>query len=154
MRSLVVASIACLLPAAASAMDLALTGAWSTTIDAGDLDASGQLVGTHDSATDAVLLDITLTTDAADTWRIDVRRSDTTWDPNVRVWVRRTGSGTGAGFLEGGASFVEVGAANALFFSGGGDRSGVTVQVRITGVSLGVPPSTYASTLVYTLVDT
>lgn len=146
---------ASLLPTA-SAMDLAASGSWSTTINASDLQAGAgsPLVATHDSATAQVVLTVSATAGSTDAWRLDVRRADSAWDPDVKLWVRRTGAGSGAGSISDGLSWIEVGPTDTSFFSGAGDRSDVPVQLRISGVSLSLSPDSYLSTVHYTLVDT
>lgn len=140
----------------ARAMDLAATGAWSTAITQADLvaGAGSNLQGSHDSGAGAIVLEVSLASGSTDAWRIDVRRTESVWDDSVHVWVRRTGSGSGDGSISDGLSWIELGATDTAFFSGQGDRSGVAVQVRISGISLSVSPDSYLCTVQYTLIDT
>lgn len=155
-RFALLAALATFAPTGAYAIDLQVVGAWSTAIDAGDLvgGAGTDLAPTHDSAPLQTAVDIATTTSPTDAWRVDVRRSDTSWDPAVRVWVRRSSDGTGAGSVSGGTSWVEVTSGGTTLFDGQGDRAGVGLQVRLTGLSVGVAVDTHATTLVYTVVDT
>jgi hypothetical protein len=143
-------------PGAACAMDVALTGSWTVSLGASDL-ASGPgspFTSTQASASSEIRIDVTLTAGNTDNWRLDVRKADTTWDPSIHVWVRRTGTGSGAGSVADGLSWVEVTSTDTEFYSGAGDRTGIPVQVRITGISLSVPPASYYANLTYSLVDT
>jgi len=135
------------------AIDIAATGDWSLTITCADLQAGpgSDLVSTYESASDAVLLTITNTGGGA--WRVYVRRTDTTWHGNFTLSVRRTGDGTGGGTISGGTAYQAIGETDAEFFSGTGDRSNIPVQFKLAGMSLQVPPATYATTITYAVVQ-
>ena len=137
-------------------MNLVSTGSWSTTINSADLisGAGSDLQSTHEGLAGDVQTDISATTGSTDTWRVDVRRTDTNWDANVRVWVRRTGDGTGPGSISGGAAYQEITSTDATLFTGAGDRTAVDLQVKITSMSLGVSVDNYSSSITYTVVDT
>ena len=143
-------------PSAASAMDLAASGSWSVPVTASDLVAGAGtgLVSSKDSASTEVVLEVTLTSGSTDRWRIDLRRANSVWDGDVHVWVRRTGSGSGTGSVTDGLSWTEVRSTDTTFFEGEGDRSGLPIQIRVTGISLSITPDAYLTSLQYTLVDT
>lgn len=138
------------------AMDLAVTGSWTLPITAADLVAgAGSALRTSlDGGPGDVRVDVDLTGGDDDRWRLEIRRSDASWDPDLRVWVRRTGDGTGTGTIADGDTWVEVGATNSIFFEGSGDRQDVPIQLRLGGLSLEAPPAAYLTALQYTLVDT
>lgn len=140
----------------ARAMDLTASGTWATTIDATNLlaGAGSELESSDQSATSQIVLEISATGGSTDTWRLDVRRADSSWPSALALWVRRTGGGSGAGSIDGGLSWVEVGSTDTSFFSGEGNRDSIPVQLRITGLSLGLSPDSYLSTVHYSLVDT
>lgn len=148
--------LACATPRVGRALDVSVSGAWSEAIDAADLQAGAgsNLIDTHASSAGIVTVAIAATVDAADTWRVEVRRTDTTWDAGVALWVHRTSDGTGPGSISGGGSYVEVGTTDAALFTGAGDRSSISLQFRITGMSVGVSPDAYLSTVTFTVVDT
>ncbi len=154
-RLLAIGTLLALAPRAALAMGLTVTGSWSTDIDVQDLlgGAGTELVSQKTSATHAVEIDLHGALDPSDPWRVDVRRSDTHWSPDLRVWVRRVDDGTGTGTISGGTAWEEVTAGDVPFFAGSGNRTAVGLQVRITDLSLQVPPDHLATTLVYTVVD-
>ena len=128
-----------------------VTGNWSETIDASDLQAGAgsDLKSTYESAADAGLLAISDTAGGA--WRVDVRWSDTTWHTNFTLSVKRTGDGSGGGSISGGTVYQVIGESNVEFFSGTGDRSGIPLQFKLGDMSLQVPPDTYSTTVIYTV---
>jgi len=92
-----------------------------------------------------------------DNWRVDVRRSDTTWHSELQIALLRTGDGTGSGTLTGGdVDYVIVTTTDTEFFTGtGGDARNVPVQFRLRG-SIGtysIPAGSYVTTIVYTVSD-
>ncbi len=136
--------------------DITATGNWSETIDASDLSAGAgtDLTSTYESAASQTLITISNTGGSSDTWRVDVRRADTTWHGDFTLSVQRTGSGTGGGPISGGTSYQAVGTSDASFFSGGGDKTDVPVQLKLDGMSVQVPINTYSTTVTFTVVDT
>ena len=140
----------------AEAMDIIATGNWSSTIDASDLVAGpgSDLISTYQSNSDQTLLTVSNTTGNDDVWRVDVKRTDTNWHNDFVFYVKRTGDGTGGGSITGGNTYQEVGTTNSSFFSGSGDRSNITIQLQLSGMSIQVPPDTYSTTITCTVVDT
>ena len=138
------------------AIDIAVTGAWSLSIDAGDLTggAGTDLTSTYESGASQVTVTISNTGGAGDNWRVDVKRTDGTWHGDFTLSVQRTAGGTGGGSLTGGDEYQAVGTTDSAFFSGAGDWTDVPVQLKLTGVSVQVPPSGYSTTVTYTVVDT
>lgn len=138
----------------AGAIDITAAGSWSLSIASSDLTAGAgsDLKSDYESAADAVSISISATTDASDAWRVDVKKVDTNWHGNFTLYVRRTSDGAG-GSVTGGAAYQQVGNTGASFFSGSGNVSGVKVQLKLSGVSLQIPPDTYTATVYYTVVD-
>ncbi len=95
-------------------------------------------------------IDITAT---SGNWGLDVKKIDTNWHSNLHLHVKRTSDGTGSGTISGGDSYQEVTDIDQSFFSGNSDRSNVNVQLKLTGVSIQVPPDTYTTTIYYTVFD-
>ncbi len=137
-----------------AAISISGTGAWTLTIGPDDLTggAGSDLNGAYESAADAYSITISGTAGPSDNWRVDVKKSDGTWNGNLVLWARRTSSGTG-GSVSGGQAYQQIGNTSAAFFSGSGDVSGIAVQLKLTGVSITIPPGTYTSTVYYTVVD-
>lgn len=137
-------------------MGFTVSGSWSRVIDAGDLAgaAGSDLVPTFDSMPTAVSLGVTGTTGPADTWEIQVSRTDVSWDSQLHLSVMRTSAGTGPGTMAGGLAFLEILPLEQSFLTGSGDRSSIQVQVRLSGVSVLVAQGSYAVTVNFTLIDT
>ncbi len=140
-----------------AAISITVTGSWSVTIDAADLQsgAGSDLTGTYESATDQIDIDITGTAGPGDTWRVDVSKSDTNWHANFLLYVQRTSDGTGSpSHISGGTTYQEVTDTDQSFFNGERDKSNIDVQLKLEGVSILVPDDTYTTTVTYTVVDT
>lgn len=151
--ALVVAAV--LLPLSVPAIDIAVTGNWVFSVGAGDL-AGGpgsDLIPEKESASSLITQSVS---DAWFlTWRVDVSRSGGTWDPNLRLWIRRTNNGTGGfGGVNGGLSYVEITAIARAYITGWWNRSGITHQEKVSGLSVNIPPGTYSTTVVWTVVQT
>lgn len=138
-----------------AAISITAAGFWADIIDETDLvgGPGSNLIDTHESAADQVSIDITGTTGDSDAWRVDVKRLDTAWHADLHLHVQRTSGGSGSGSISGGASYQEIGDTYQSFFSGNGDRTGIDLQLKMTGVSVAVPAATYSSTVYYTIVD-
>ena len=140
----------------AGAIDITVAGPWSLTIDADDLigGAGSELNSTYESTANQTLIAISNTAGNDDNWRVDVRRADTTWHNDFTLSVKRTGDGSGGGSVSGGSAYQAVGTTDSAFFSGSGDRSDVPIQLKLSGVSLQIPPDTYLTAITYRVVDT
>jgi hypothetical protein len=138
------------------AIDIALAGSWAVSIDAGDLTGGPgtDLTDTYESETAQITITISNTPGSGDNWRVDVKRMDTNWDSDLTLEVRRTGDGAGGGSISGGTTYQEIDTTDTAFFSGSGDRSDITLQLRLSGVSVHVPPDAYSTSVTYTVVDT
>jgi hypothetical protein len=136
------------------AIDIVVTGSWVLSIDASDLQAGAgsDLVDTYESAADAVSISISGTTGASDNWRVDVKKVDTDWDSSFYLYVKRTSGGTG-GSVSGGTDYQEITDVDQSFFDGSDDVSGIGIQLKLSGVSVQIPPDTYSTTVYYTVVD-
>ena len=89
-------------------------------------------------------------------WTVDAQLSNTSnWDPGLKLFVRRTGNGTGSAILVGGAAYVQVTTSNQVFFSGllglGFSRDNIPIQYKIEGLSVLLPVKTYTTTILYTI---
>jgi len=131
-----------------------VTGNWSETIDKKDLlsGAGSDLKSTYTSVSGQVSIDIRGTKGINDAWRIDIRKVDNNWNDNLHPYVMRTSDGKG-GRVSGGTSYQEVTDINTPFFSGSGKVKGINVQLRLTGPSIQIPPSSYSTVFYYTVVD-
>lgn len=138
------------------AIELAAAGGGATrTIGPADL-VSGAGSNLNSSYGDAAATSLTIsnTGGGSDNWRIDVRKSDTTWNAALHLKVGRGSDGSGSGTVAGGTSFIEVTGSDSQFFTGAGDRSGISISYELTGMAVNIPPGTYSATVTFTVVDT
>jgi hypothetical protein len=114
-------------------------------------EAGNNFTTTVSSATNATTINVASA--ATRYWHINVDRVDVNWNPNLHVWVKRTGAGTGTsgGTISGGTNFQDVTLTEALFFSGYKNRTGVTIQYQISGISMAVPAANYSTTIYFTI---
>jgi hypothetical protein len=135
----------------AEAQDISAVGGWTETIDSSDLvsGAGSDLAGTYESNADATTIDITHDPQ----WRVDIHRTDTNWSLDFTLYARRTSDGSGSGSISGGTSYMEITTVGTQFFTGSENRSGIDAQYQLTGMSVGVSPDTYSTTVTYTVVD-
>lgn len=89
-------------------------------------------------------------------WAISVSQTNiSNWDSGLKLFVRRTGDGTGGAIISGGTTYIQLTASNQAFFSGllglGFSRDNVPVQYKIEGLSVLLPVKTYTTTVLYTI---
>jgi hypothetical protein len=149
-------SVAVVCASTAGAIDITTGGGWTETVDQTDLTsgAGSDLNDAYESLATASSVNVTTTTGDSDNWRVDVRRSDAGWHGDLSVYISRTSDGTGTGSISGGTTYMVVGASDTAFFSGAGDRTGIDVQYKVTGMSVQVDPASYGTTITLTVVDT
>jgi hypothetical protein len=140
---------------AAAGADLLVTGGWAPAVDGSVLVAGpgSELAAEIESTAAQATLDVSGTAGDAQAWHIDIQRSDAHWPDAFGVEVRRSSDGLGGGSISGGTAYQPIGAIANTFFSGSGDREGVALQLRITGISLAIAPDIYTTAVVYTLVE-
>lgn len=137
---------------------IVVQGQWSKTINESNL-KSGPGSGlkanyaSSSSALDIRIAGVGNNPANPDSWRVDVRRSDTNWHANLRLLARRTADGTGNGSVSGGTAYQEVTTTDQSFFTGTNRRRNIKAQAKVAGVSLQIPPDTYTTSLVLTIVD-
>jgi len=132
-------------------IDITSVGNWPLTIGENDLinGAGSDLNSTYESTTYQVSLTISGTSGS---WRVDVRKVNTNWHSDLHLWVRRTGDGSG-GSVSNGSVYQELTDTDQPFFTGSDDVPGITAQLKLSGMSIQVPPDTYTATIYYTVVD-
>ncbi len=132
------------------AADLSSSGDWVQGISAADLvaGAGSNLQPIFESVPGATVLSIA---NAPGSWSLRVRQSGSGGSGNVTIYVRRVSAGSGSGSIAGGTAYQALSGSDAELFSGSLPRSGVTLQYKLTGLSAGVPPSTYLSSIIFTV---
>lgn len=99
------------------------------------------------------MINITGTNGSADAWQVRVRKNGVSRLQGVTLYVKRTEDGSGSGTVRGGTSYTAVETSDVDFFDGCGDRTGITVQYKVSGISVNVPPGTYSTVITFTVVD-
>ena len=145
----------CVVAFRAAALDFVVTGGWLFTIDGTDLSgtAGSDLNPTYTSNADAVVIDITGAVDQNDPWRVDINKTDITWDNSLTLRIIRTSDGTGLGTISGGSPLFEVTDTAQPFFTGTGDRSSIQIQLQVDGVSVTLDAQVLSLQVVYTLLQ-
>ena len=132
------------------AISISATGSWSETTGSPPPAAGSDLPNTCESTTNAISINITATNG---NWGLTVKKINSKWHDSLHLWVKRTSDGSGSGSISGGSSYQETTDIDSDFFNGNGDRSNVNIQLKLTGVSIQVPPDTYTATVYYTVSD-
>ncbi|RPJ04944.1 MAG: hypothetical protein EHM28_13095 [Spirochaetaceae bacterium] len=132
-------------------------GSWDVDIDATDLlpasTAGANLTTFTESATNLVDVNITITWSAA-TWYVTVHKVDTTWDPDVRLYAKRTGNGTGTGTINDGLNYVLVDDTPTYLFRVTRTRSNVPIELMLDEFSVPLMSSgVYTTSVVYTITN-
>jgi len=137
----------------AQAQTITVTGNWSLIIGLSDLQggAGSDFNPTYESAVDQIIIDIQgkKTTN----WRVDVSKDDITWDSRMLLYVRRTSDGTGPGSISGGLTYQQITEVDQEFFRGGKNRQNIHVQLKLDGITVGIPTGTYTTTVYYTVIE-
>jgi len=141
------------LPWAEAALGIEAFGGWNQSIGASDLSAGAgsDLNSTYSSVNNSTLINITGAQGVNRDWRVDVNRVGGSWDANLRIYVRRTGDGTGTGTVSDGLNYIEATTTGNYFFQGSDLRSSIPVQYQLQGASLNVLANTYNTSVVFTV---
>ncbi|MDH7512835.1 MAG: hypothetical protein QHH14_07815 [Clostridiales bacterium] len=137
------------------ALSITVAGTWTLVINQSALQGppGSDLISIHESGLNQIMVTVDM-----DAWwhsyRVDVRKVDSNWHSNLRLYIRRTGNGTGLFVPSGGLNYLEITGSNTLFFTGIGDRSNIPLRERIEGVSVDIPVATYTTTIIFTLTRT
>jgi hypothetical protein len=140
-------------------VDITLSGSWNYNIASSALLEAGNdfSTTTYQSATNQVLLNITNSPkpNRNFVWRIDVRKSDISWNANLILSARRTGNSIplSGGSITGGLAFQAITNSNQTFFSGRKSVSDIPIQYQITGASVLIPAQTFSTTIIYTVTE-
>lgn len=135
------------------AATLSSAGGWVEQIDSSDLTfgAGSDLADTYTSPVAATTLVVSGCVDQNEEWQIMIKRVDQLWDSHFVLAAKRTSVGTGDGIISGGETFQEVTASDQIFITGQGDRSGITIQYQLSGVSVQTLPNNYSTAVEFTI---
>ena len=85
-------------------------------------------------------------------WRIEVRLQGAPLPGEALMSVRRTGTGQGFGWIDGGLAFVPLGERPVILCSGAGDRMQIPLQVKFSGINPSTPSGDVRSGILFTVV--
>ena len=151
MRYIINFCIACLSAFAASAQTISINSGntWSVpTLSSTITKAGKNYEHVETSSASQTLFKV----NALLAWSISAHLSSTSnWDSSLKLYVQRTGSGTGIAIVTGGTTYMQLTTTPQLFFSGLlnvlAHRDNIPVQYKIEGLS--VMP--YTTTITYTI---
>lgn len=135
-------------------MALSMTGGVSETIDRDDLTAGAgsDLASDYISSTSAGSIDISGTSGIS--WKVQVKKTDGTWDSDMLVYVRRTSDGSGSGTITDGDTYQQITDTYTDLFTGSDDRSSISIQVKMSGMSVSdVGENNYSSSLSFKVIE-
>ena len=147
-------------PLCAQLVDLEVEGEWETSVLSSEvLEAGKNYYTTLTSATDQILIDLLANQNNNSNIdvRIEVHREDQNWIPDLGLYIRRTGTGSGNGnafgTMEGGLEFQEVSNVPTFFFFSKKKRRDVPVQLEIRNISVLHPVGVFTTQIVFTMTD-
>jgi len=124
-----------------------VSGGWFRSINQFDLKAGAgsDLKENYESPLDETIIDIIAPNQTS--WKVYVRRIN--HSNKLSIYIRRTSEGRGKGSIEGGENFIPVEENPKPLFWGKGEKRGITVQFRISGVSINIPPGLKGFRILY-----
>lgn len=137
-----------LMAAFSQAADVNVVGSWSERIGAADLSAGAGTDIRWPIESDPYQVQISIDNTGGGPWTLMVRRFGSNLPAGVTVAIRRTTGGSGDGVV-GGESYVMVTEIDQPLFYGTGDSSGIGIQQRLDGVSIGQGRGDYSGELLY-----
>lgn len=155
MRHIITFCIACLSALAVSAQTLSINSGstWSVSTLSSTISKAGKnYEHIETSSTSQTLFKV----NALLAWSISAHLSSTSnWDSSLKLYVQRTGNGTGIAIVTGGTTYMQLTSTPQLFFSGLlnvlAHRDNIPVQYKIEGLSVMLPVKTYTTTITYTI---
>ena len=133
---------------------------WNQTFSGTDLTTSNEagedLNSSVETASNFNMLDIAGLAPGKN-WKVTVSKQDINWSSGFIPSIQRTGNGTPCGTCSGvntGSSvtgYLQVTDAEQNFIFGSGNVSNISLQFRITGLTLAVPAQNYSTRIVFTL---
>ena len=140
-----------MLPGTAEGLDVIVSGGWRFPLRAFFWSSPDPLM---QSTPGSAAISVVNAGTAREQWGIEVKIQGLPLPEGVKLWVRRSGSGHGAGWIRNGLGFIPLGESPVLLFSGIGDRMQVPLQLKIAGITPRTPGATIRTSLVFTVVRT
>ena len=142
---------AAVFPGTAEGLDVIVSGGWRFPLRASFWSSPDPSL---QSMPGSAALSVVNAGNTREQWGIEVKIQGSPLPEGVKLWVRRSGSGHGAGWIRNGLGFVPVGESPVLLFSGTGDRMQVPLQLKIGGITPRTPGATIRTSLIFTVVRT
>lgn len=88
-------------------------------------------------------------------WQIQVSKNDLEWNEALELYIRRTGDGKSDynNKPQNGYYYQKIDANSTFLFSGQGWINLIPLQIKITGLSVTLPAKSYATEIIFTLLD-
>ncbi|REA56503.1 hypothetical protein DSL64_26660 [Dyadobacter luteus] len=89
-------------------------------------------------------------------WSVSVQQSSTSnWDTGLKLFIRRSGDGTGGALLTGNTNYIQLTSTAQPLVGGllglGFSRDDIPIQYKIEGISVLLPVKTYSTTILFTV---
>lgn len=140
-----------LAPFASIAQQIVVQGAANFTYNDADIDPGEDLSSDMESA-DKINLDVKKLQKNA-YWSITVSKNDINWNNSIKIYVRRTTDGNGAGSVWGGQNYIQINNVPSNFLNGYEKLNNIYLQYKISGVDVTLPADSYYTDIVYTLYE-
>ncbi len=115
---------------------------------------------TLEYAADEINLSVTILPQNLDnvmykTWQIQVSRKDLDWDDRLELYIKRTGDGKSDfnNKPQNGTYYQKIESNSTFFFSGTGWIDTIPLQLKIKGLSVTLPAKSYATEIIFTLIE-
>ncbi|TAK31886.1 MAG: hypothetical protein EPO28_18035 [Saprospiraceae bacterium] len=139
-----------------SQIQIYVSGHWTYSVPASNITEAGlDFTGTYTSSSKQVLISIDNDVNRFN-YRVDVRRSDISWNSSIEVWARRTGNGKPKNsycWVSGGTSYQQITTSNQLFFTGYGRTDDIPIRYQLRKISVLIPATNYSTTIIYTVTE-
>jgi len=136
-------------PARGEGMDVMISGAWYFRPQEMFWSSPDPVL---ESSPGSAVIHVVNSGGTREPWRLEVRRQGAPLPGGIILWIRRSGSGHGTGWIRDGLGFIPVGERPGSLFSGAGDRMQVPLQIRISGFTPRTPAVRIRSALLFTVV--
>ena len=143
-------------PPSPSGQQPSISGSWYLNVQGNEITEAGKdFIGTYESATNQVIFNRNVPYSYSPNWSITVHKTDIWWHSNMKLWIRRTGDGTGVygSTISNGANYQEVLNTPVNFFKGYKEVNEIPLQLKISGISVIIPSNTYYTLLNFTITE-
>lgn len=133
-----------------------ILGSWIYTIANTEItEAGNDFQGSFESATNQLVFNRNATSYLTPSWSVTIKKFDILWNSNMKLWIRRTGDGTGVSgsTISNGANYLEIVNTPTNFFNGYKEVDEIPLQLKLTGISVTIPANAYYTLLTFTITE-